>query len=352
MGGFSAMSYAVRHPDLFIAAASFSGAVDTNYQPSWPVIEGEASADGGTTPDAIWGPRATDEVNWRAHNPWDLAANLRGMTLSIRSGNGHGDDGSTDPIETGVHDMSVSLHDRLAALGIAHVWDDYGNGTHAWPYWQRDLKLEVPRIMEAFAHGAPKAGTPFTYTSAEPSFAVYGWRVAMHRQVMEMATLADASPEGFTLRGSGAATVTTAPAFRAGREYAVTVGGATRTARADDAGRLTVDVPLGASNTIQQYTPGAPTKVTSTRVTIAGGATACASTAARRLALPRGVRVRWVHLYTRRHRLARLRGPRHTVRVDLSKRPAGSYRVTVVVRGLRAGRRVKLVSHRTFTVCA
>src|SRR4051794_37734841 len=29
MGGFGAMSYASRHPDLFVAAASFSGAVDT-----------------------------------------------------------------------------------------------------------------------------------------------------------------------------------------------------------------------------------------------------------------------------------------------------------------------------------
>ena len=342
MGGFSAMSYAVRHPDLFIAAASFSGAVDTNNAEVQPVIQGETLADGGTTPDAIWGPRVTEEINWRAHNPWDLADNLRGMTLSIRTGNGHGDDGSFDPIEAGVHDMSVSLHQRFDALGLPHVWDDYGNGTHAWPYWQRDLKLEVPRILDAFGRGAPKAGTPFTYTSAEPSFEVYGWHVAMKRPAMEMATLADASPGGFTLRGSGGATVTTAPAYRAGREYAVTVGAAARTVRADDAGRLELDVPLG-------------TKVTTTRVTIAGaggGAAACSSTALRRLSLPRGVRVRWVHLYTRRHRLARLRGARHTVRVDLRRRPAGAYRVTVVVRGVRGGRRVKLVSHRAFTVCA
>src|SRR3954447_4895261 len=146
MGGFSAMSFATRHPDLFSAAASFSGAVDTNFSGAQPVVEGETSADGGQTPDSIWGPRATDEVYWRAHNPWDLAGNLRGMTLSVRTGNGHGDDGSTDAIETGVHDMSVSLHRRLDALGIPHVWDDYGNGTHSWPYWQRDLKLELPRI--------------------------------------------------------------------------------------------------------------------------------------------------------------------------------------------------------------
>src|SRR3954462_15224531 len=52
MGGFTAMSYAARHPDRFGAAASFSGAVDTNDPEVWPVIQGETLADGGTTPDA------------------------------------------------------------------------------------------------------------------------------------------------------------------------------------------------------------------------------------------------------------------------------------------------------------
>jgi len=72
-------------------------------------------------PDAIWGPRAVDEVYWRTHKPWDLAGNLRGMTLSIRTGNGQhppGESGPPDPIEGAVHDMSVSLHGRLGALGI------------------------------------------------------------------------------------------------------------------------------------------------------------------------------------------------------------------------------------------
>lgn len=30
MGGFGALSYAARHPDLFASASSFSGAIDTN----------------------------------------------------------------------------------------------------------------------------------------------------------------------------------------------------------------------------------------------------------------------------------------------------------------------------------
>ena len=244
MGGFSSMSYAVRHPDLFIAAASFSGAVDSNNSKVQPVIQAETLNDGGATPDAIWGPRATDEVYWRAHNPWDLAANLRGMTLSIRTGNGQSEDGSyTDPIEEAVHEMSVALHERFDELKIPHVWDDYGKGTHAWQYWQRDLKLELPRIMESFGH-APAADEPFTYTSAEPEFSVSGRKVKLRRPAVEMATLADASPNGFTLRGSGSATVTTGRFFRRGEAVRVTVGGVERRVRADALGRVSVDVTL------------------------------------------------------------------------------------------------------------
>ena len=62
MGGFGAMSYAARHPDLFGAAASFSGAVDTNNP-----------LDIAITGDEPFGPRATQEIRWRGHNPTDLA---------------------------------------------------------------------------------------------------------------------------------------------------------------------------------------------------------------------------------------------------------------------------------------
>jgi S-formylglutathione hydrolase FrmB len=267
MGGFSAMSYATRHPDRFAAAASFSGAVDTNDPEGWPVIQGETVIDGGTTPDSIWGPRATAELVWRAHNPWDLAANLDGLTTSIRSGNGHAEDGSFDPIEAAVHNMSVSLHDRLATLGIAHVWDDYGTGTHSWPYWQRDLRLELPRIMQAFSQ--PERRRAFTYTTADPAFAVYGWRVAMHRSAPEFATLANASARGFDLRGSGSGTVRTAALYRPRARFRVTIGDVHRTVRAGRRGRLTVEVPLGTANTLQQFTPGAATQAFSTRVAIA-----------------------------------------------------------------------------------
>ena len=156
MGGFGAMSYAARHPDLFAWAGSFSGAVDiVNYLPVAAVIDLEAPVDGGLAGDQF-GDRLLDEANWRAHNPWDLADNLRGMQLIIDTGNGQPGPldppgKSFDPVENGVESMSVSLHDRLLGLGIPHVWNDYGPGTHSWPYWQRDLREAMPSLMSTVA---------------------------------------------------------------------------------------------------------------------------------------------------------------------------------------------------------
>jgi diacylglycerol O-acyltransferase/trehalose O-mycolyltransferase len=275
MGGFSAMSYAARHPDLFAAAASFSGAVDTNNAGVQAVVELETLADGGQ-PGAIWGPRAADEVYWRAHNPLDLAQNLRGMTLSIRTGDGnrgpYDGPGPPDGIETVVADNSKSLHERLDKLGIAHVYDAYGPGTHSWPYWQRDLKRELPRIMATFAT-RPKAPSPFTYTAAEAAYDVFDWHVALTRPATEMSELAGASKRGFRLRGSGTATVTTAPLYRPRSVHRVVVktGGSRRkqTLSADKAGRLRFDkLTLGPGNTAQQYTSQATTKVFTARVAV------------------------------------------------------------------------------------
>src|SRR5437764_987374 len=55
MGGFGAMTYPARHPDEFVAAASFSGAVNTNEYPPTGEAD-EATFDGGA-PYSTWGTR-------------------------------------------------------------------------------------------------------------------------------------------------------------------------------------------------------------------------------------------------------------------------------------------------------
>ncbi|MEA2396712.1 MAG: hypothetical protein QOK25_268 [Thermoleophilaceae bacterium] len=270
MGGFGAMTYPARHPDMFVAAASFSGAVNSNdFAPTGE--PDESSFDAGQ-PYATWGPRQTEEVRWRAHNPWDLADNLRGLNLTVRTGNGQpgGPYGGGDPIESYVHQASLDLHNRLAQLGIAHVWDDYGPGGHQWPYWQRDLKESLPAIMAAFAH-PPKPPSPFTFTAVEPRYQAYGWQVTIDRLALEWSRLENAGRAGFTLAGSGSATVVTARLFRAGAVYPVTVGTDVRRIAADGRGRLRIAVPLGPANQFQEYTAAATavgTRVVRTTVRI------------------------------------------------------------------------------------
>jgi S-formylglutathione hydrolase FrmB len=153
MGGFGAMSYAARHPDLFGFAASFSGAVDLLHPGISAVVTISPLAHQGV-PGDIFGLRLLDESRWRAHNPVDLAANLRGVEIQLRTGNGqpggpHG--GSLDPQEIGVSQATATLHQRLDALGIPHLYVDYGPGAHTWPYWRDDLAATLPGITAFFA---------------------------------------------------------------------------------------------------------------------------------------------------------------------------------------------------------
>ncbi len=265
MGGFGAMSYAARHPDLFAAAASFSGAVDTNNPLDIAVSGGPA-----------FGPRDTQEVRWRAHNPTDLAGNLRGLQLTVRTGNGMtgGPFGGGDVIEFAVHQMSLSFHSRLVALGIPHVFDDYGPGGHDWPYWQRDLRETLPSMMATFARPR-RPPAAFSFTAVEPRYGVYGWQVALRRAVLEFSTLRVAGHRGIGVSGSGTATVTTPALYPAGRLARVRVSDASGVrvlrVRIGRDGRLTLRFDLGRSNRFQEYTAqsratGTPVRTANARI--------------------------------------------------------------------------------------
>jgi S-formylglutathione hydrolase FrmB len=266
MGGFGTFSYASRHPDLFTAALSLSGAVDptTPAGIAPPVIDSISASDGGP-PGSLWGPFATQEVRWRAHDPYDLAENLRGLALWLRTGNGQpggpfGGGPNVDVTEAGVLAMATTLHQRLLDLKIPHVFDNYGAGHHLWAYWNRGLKQTLPAIMKRFHRGS-KPPARVTFTAAEPSYSVYGWSVSVKRPAMEFSRLAKAYRRGFTLSGSGSATVTTPALYAPRHTYTVTVRGKARQLKATRRGRLRIAVPLGRGNTAQQFTSGATTRV-------------------------------------------------------------------------------------------
>jgi S-formylglutathione hydrolase FrmB len=284
-GGFCSMSYAARHPDLFGAALSYSGAPDTAWDAVaqalvTPIINATEIGLDHVGAGSMFGPRTSEEINWAAHDPTTLAGNLRHTALFMYTGNGmpgpldSGVNAGASAIEAGVHVLTGLFHQRLRSLGIPSVYDDYGPGTHSWQYWARDLRQSIGPIMRLFAHPSVTPAR-FDYTAAEGSYSVYGWRVVMHRAVEELSTLGDAGAGGFVLKGSGHATVTTPPMYRPGAMFEVRVNGRGVASgfggRVAGSRRLTIGVPLGPSNQVQEYPLDGPplgTKVFITRVTI------------------------------------------------------------------------------------
>ena len=263
MGGYGAMMFAARHPDLFVAAASLSGAVDSNLAANGAALSASSTFD-GAAPDAIYGPRATQEIRWRGHNPTDLAPNLRGLDLQVRTANGTPDPsigegtGSGDipscVVERGVHMASVSLHERLDALGMPHVWKDYGPGCHTAPNFTREV-TDTLAVFERVLANPPAPSTTFDYRSIEPHFTIWGWQVdADPARALEFLEVEDVGSRGATFTGSGTTTITTPRIFRRLRAVDVDSQGTTRTLAPDPAGRLRFTIDLGAAHPNQQHT--------------------------------------------------------------------------------------------------
>jgi S-formylglutathione hydrolase FrmB len=155
MGGFGALSYAARHPGMFRAAASYSGVVDTLYQPGGSANVQSIASGSGDDPAALWGDPTTDEAIWAAHNPYSLASRLRGIPVFLSCGNGQ--PGPLDPpgttpnaFETLFHAENLALAQRLDTLHDHLLTTDfYGPGTHSAPYWNREFQLSLPMLLGA-----------------------------------------------------------------------------------------------------------------------------------------------------------------------------------------------------------
>jgi hypothetical protein len=117
--------------------------------------------------------------------------------------------------------------------------------------------------------------------TAADTYSDFGWTVALRRQAAELSTLTVRNAHGFSLAGSGRASVTTAELYRPRQRYTVVVRPQespteTLSLRSDAAGQLDVPVALGPSDTEQEYLLGGPpalssgTHVYTTTVSISG----------------------------------------------------------------------------------
>ena len=279
-GGFGSMTYAARHPDVFASAASFSGAPDIDNNPAVAagasaVIDATATGLDGVEPDAMFGSRATNEINWQGHDPADLVDNLRPVDLWLFTATGLPgpyDAGAPNPAASGIelatHGSTEGFVQRAQQQGVGFHLVDYTYGTHSWPYWARDLAQYLPHVMELFAR-PPDRLSPVGYESIDSSWSQWGWSVGVHRnEAQQFSALTGATAAGFTIQGSGAATVTTPAFYRPRSVLVVSVPGRTPAAvAADTTGRLTVTVPLGPdvpgpAVIGEPLVPGSPVTVT------------------------------------------------------------------------------------------
>lgn len=155
MGGFGTMSYAARHPGLFKVAAAFSGILDTMYAfpasgPAFATLNDRF----GTPDDRVWGDQLANQDVWRAHNPTDLAASLKGTSLFLYTGTGGpAGDAGDDPtqaqqyaVESFIFQTNVSFMRALILAGVPYVSDVHA-GYHDWPYFQAGLHWALPQMV-------------------------------------------------------------------------------------------------------------------------------------------------------------------------------------------------------------
>ncbi len=261
-GGFGSMTYAARHPDTFVSAAAFSGAPDIDYNPvvaagATVIIDGTALGLDGVEPDAMFGSRLTNEINWQGHDPADLAPNLRATSLWLYTATGI--PGPLDPptpnpsasaIEALTHASTMSFYQHLNQLGIPSHLDNYVFGTHTWAYWSRDLRQYLVPLMAMFAH-PPATPATISYESIDPHWTEWGWSVNIVRPaVQQFSQLQNAGVGGFSLSGQGLAEVITPPLYGPLSAATVSLSGATTEIEhisADSGGRLHIPVPVGGS---------------------------------------------------------------------------------------------------------
>jgi diacylglycerol O-acyltransferase/trehalose O-mycolyltransferase len=256
MGGGGAMKYAAAYPGTFGYAGSFSGEID----PDLP----EAQA--FQTPNCKLGDPSTEEVVWRDNDATNLAANLRGVRLFVRSGNGTPGpfDSPTEPADPGEaaawqirllteYGAGLMAQGFLAAtgqLGIPVDADIYP-GSHSKPYWEREMPEFFSWLGAQLAHRV-KDRRSFSVESARRWFTAWGWTLQVNRRVREFLYVHAAKGRRLRLTGSGRVLLTSAEIFEPRQQYAVRIGHKTLTRRADRQGRLRFRVSLGPSHTKQQ----------------------------------------------------------------------------------------------------
>jgi S-formylglutathione hydrolase len=159
MGGFGALSIALRNPDRFAAAASHSGVVAPLYDGPFPYARGQvkllqdtAKVFGGKLgPVGDWMRSifGTDIAGWQAHDPSHLVTKLGPNAPKL-----YLDCGTED--ELGLQTHTMYLHDLLVERGIEHeYW--LGPGGHDFRLWSTRLPNSLQFLRKSTTPAADTA---------------------------------------------------------------------------------------------------------------------------------------------------------------------------------------------------
>ena len=131
MGGYGALYLATRHPDLYCAAGSMSGALNPDLN-GWKLspdgVKGLRAAF-----EKILGPFTQSPDHWAAYSVVGMADKMKANGLQL-------------VIDCGVDDFLIEpnreLHRRLVFNQTPHDYSERPGG-HSWEYWQNSLPYQV-----------------------------------------------------------------------------------------------------------------------------------------------------------------------------------------------------------------
>ena len=136
MGGYGALKCALRHPETFSKAASFSGALDAAALPQLP----DPLADQAYWED-VFGP--VDQIPGSENDLFAAARACRDNRPDVWLWCG---------TEDFLYDMNLRMREHLATLGYSIDYSE-SSGDHQWKYWDREL----PRMLDWLLGGEARA---------------------------------------------------------------------------------------------------------------------------------------------------------------------------------------------------
>ncbi|MEZ0483297.1 alpha/beta hydrolase [Fibrella aquatica] len=131
MGGYGALYLATRHPDLYCAAGSMSGALNPDMN-SWK-LPPDATQNIKAEFEKILGSFSQSPDGWAAYSVVGMADRMKTNGLKL-------------VIDCGVDDFLIEpnreLHRRLVFNQTPHDYSERPGG-HSWEYWQNSLPYQV-----------------------------------------------------------------------------------------------------------------------------------------------------------------------------------------------------------------